>query len=261
MPRRRLRMHRGRTKTDLAFHKTNICALESADSISSCFLQSPIFKAGPWNVSKALSGLASSTTSTAGSAPETFEGTTFSHFGMDLASLLPPSRLWKREGPCNPLPPPQTSVWKVDRRGGVVLLVQRSTRDQDQERSRGDTTRDGTEPPTSCGAHESEGGARRASAGGMFSPSTARDSGCSPSGRRGRTSAVTFPSCEDFDFMKSSGATRGASSSGTAISLSSRGATTGYSRSVAGRRRGSACAVTVESLHSECARAEERGRP
>ena len=98
---------------------------------------------------------------------------------------------------------------------------------------------------------------------GCFSPSKARDSGCSPSGRRGRTSAVTFPSCEDFDFMKSSGATtRGASSSGTAISLSSRGATTGYSRSVAGRRRGSACAVTVESLlSSECARAEERGRP
>ena len=52
-------MHRGRTKTDLAFHKTNICALESADSISSCFLHSPIFKARPGNVSKALSGLAS----------------------------------------------------------------------------------------------------------------------------------------------------------------------------------------------------------
>ena len=193
-------MHRDRTKTDLAFHKTNICALESADSISSCFLQSPIFKAGPWNVSKALSGLASSTTSTAGSAPETFEGaspssfpgsvargdhgvfppsstgsTTFSHLRMDLV-LVPPSRLWKREG--NPLPPPQTAGSKVDRRGGVVLLVQRSTKDQDQERSRGDTTRDGTEPPTSSGAHESEGGARRASAGGMFRlPSTARDSG------------------------------------------------------------------------------------
>ena len=50
-------MHRDRTKTDLAFHKTNICALESADSISSCFLQSPIFKAGPWNVSKAVASL------------------------------------------------------------------------------------------------------------------------------------------------------------------------------------------------------------
>ena len=118
-------MHRDRTKTDLAFHKTNICALESADSISSCFRQSPIFKAGPGNVSKALSGLASSTTSTAGSAPEIFEGaspsffpgsvalgepgmfppsstgsTTFSHLRMDLV-LVPPSRLWKREGPCN----------------------------------------------------------------------------------------------------------------------------------------------------------------
>ena len=99
--------------------------------------------------------------------PSSTGSTTFSHLRMDLV-LVPPSRLWKREGPCNPLPPPQTSVWKVDRRGGVVVLVQRSTKDQDQERSRGDTTRDGREPPTSCGAHESEGGARRASAGGMF---------------------------------------------------------------------------------------------
>ena len=100
-------MHRGRTKTDLAFHKTNICALESADSISSCFLQSPIFKAGPWNVSKALSGLASSTTSTAGSAPETFEGASPSSFPGSVAwgdhGVFPPSstgsttfsRLWK----------------------------------------------------------------------------------------------------------------------------------------------------------------------
>ena len=157
-------MHRGRTKTDLAFHKTNICALESADSISSCFLQSPIFKAGPWNVSKALSGLASFTTSAAGSAPETFEGTTFSHFGISSSAFA--SRLWKKEGPCNP----SSSDLCLESRSqrGVVLLVQPSTKDQDQERSRGDTTRDGTEPPTSCGAHESEGGARRASAGGMF---------------------------------------------------------------------------------------------
>ena len=160
---RRLRMHRGRTKTDLAFHKTNICALESADSISSCFLHSPIFKARPGNVSKALSGLASSVTSAAGSAPETFEGTTFSHFGISSSAFA--SRLWKKEGPCNP----SSSDLCLESRSqrGVVLLVQPSTKDQDQERSRGDT-RDGAEPPTSCGAHESDGGARRASAGGMF---------------------------------------------------------------------------------------------
>ena len=104
-------MHRGRTKTDLAFHKTNICALESADSISSCFLHSPIFKARPGNVSKALSGLASSVTSAAGSAPETFEGTTFSHFGISSSAFAS----GKRKG--HAIPPPQTSVWKVDRRG------------------------------------------------------------------------------------------------------------------------------------------------
>ena len=184
-------MHRGRTKTDLAFHKTNFCALESADSISSCFRQSPIFKAGPGNVSKALSGLASSTTSTAGSAPEIFEGASPSFFPGSVAwgdhGGFPPSstgsttfsRLWKGKAMQSSDPPPlRPQTCFTGRRGGVVLLVQRSTGDQDQERSRGDTTRDGTEPPTSSGAHESEGGARRASAGGMFRlPSTARDSG------------------------------------------------------------------------------------
>ena len=85
---------------------------------------------------------------------------------LEFHLVLLPLASGKRKG--HAIPPPQTSVWKVDRRGGVVVLVQRSTKDQDQERSRGDTTRDGTEPPTSSGAHESDGGARRASAGGMF---------------------------------------------------------------------------------------------